>query len=187
MTVAGIIEENIAIPEGVTVSLDGNVLKVTGPKGELSRSFNHPRVNVVVDEEEVHVSSEYPRIRDKAMVGTYAAHIKNMVKGVTQGFTYGLKIVFSHFPMKVSVNAQEKRVEVSNYMGGHAIRMAKIVGDDTKVKIQGSDVTVTGINIEDVGQTAANIERSTMRGGFDKRVFEDGIYITYRSFKVREE
>ena len=119
------------------------------------------------------------------MIGTYAAHVKNMFKGVTEGFTYHLKVVFSHFPMKVAVNEKEKRVEVNNYMGGHATRYAAIVGD-TKVKISGQDITVTGINIEDVGQTAANMEKSTMRRGFDKRVFEDGIYITLKSHKVKE-
>ena len=185
MTVAGIIESHIAIPDGVTVSLDGNTLTAKGPKGELSRNFSHPRVNVVVADGKVTVSCEYPRIKDKAMVGTYAAHIKNMIKGVTVGFTYHLKVVFSHFPMKVTVNDKEKRVEVNNYMGGHAPRYAVIVGD-SKVKISGQDITVTGISIEDVGQTAANIERSTMRGGFDKRVFEDGIYIVHKSHKVKE-
>ena len=119
------------------------------------------------------------------MVGTFHAHVRNMFKGVTEGYTYQLKIVFNHFPLKVAVNKKEKRVEVNNYMGGHATRYANIIGD-VDVKIAGSDVTVTGINIEDVGQTAANIERSTMRGGFDKRVFEDGIYIVHKSHKVKE-
>lgn len=185
MTFAGIIESRIAIPDGVTVSMDGNTFKVKGPKGELSRNFSHPRVNVAIDGDHVVVSCEYPRIKDKAMVGTFHAHVRNMFKGVTEGYTYKLKIVFNHFPLKVVVNKKEKRVEVNNYMGGHATRYANIVGD-VDVKISGSDVTVTGINIEDVGQTAANIERSTMRGGFDKRVFEDGIYIVHKSHKVKE-
>jgi large subunit ribosomal protein L6 len=185
MTFAGIIESRIAIPDGVTVTMDGNTFKVKGPKGELSRNFSHPRVNVVVADGEVVVSCEYPRIKDKAMVGTFHAHVRNMFRGVTEGYTYQLKIVFNHFPLKVAVNKKEKRVEVNNYMGGHATRYANIIGD-VDVKIAGSDVTVTGINIEDVGQTAANIERSTMRGGFDKRVFEDGIYIVHKSHKVKE-
>ncbi|MDD3232745.1 MAG: 50S ribosomal protein L6 [Candidatus Methanomethylophilus sp.] len=185
MTIAGKIESHIAIPDGVTVSMDGNTFKVKGPKGELSRNFSHPNVNVVYADGKVAVSSEFPRIKDKAMVGTYVAHINNMIRGVTVGFTYNLKVVFSHFPMKVAVNDKEKRVEVNNYMGGHAPRYAKIIGE-TKVKVSGADITVSGINIEDVGQTAANMEKSTMRGGFDKRVFEDGIYITGKSHKVKE-
>ncbi len=180
MTIAGIIEDHIAIPDGVTVSYDGNVLKVKGPKGELCRTFSHPRVVVAVGDGTVTVSCEYPRIKEKAMVGTYRAHIKNMMRGVTDGFQYELKIVSSHFPMKVTVNDKAKRVEVANYMGGHAVRFANIVGE-SKVKVSGGDVTVTGIDIEQVGQTAANMEKCTQRRGFDKRVFEDGIYIVKKS------
>ena len=180
MTIAGIIEDHIAIPDGVTVSLDGNVLKVKGPKGELCRTFSHPRVVVAINGENVTVSCEYPRIKEKAMVGTFRAHIRNMFRGVTEGYSYELKIVQSHFPMKVTVNDKEKRVEVGNYMGGHAIRFANIVGN-AKVKVTGTDITVTGIDIEEVGQTAANMEKCTQRRGFDKRVFEDGIYIVKKS------
>lgn len=185
MTFAGIIESRIAIPDGVTVSMDGNTFKVKGPKGELCRTFSHPRVCVAVDGDLVKVTCEYPRIKEKAMVGTFAAHVRNMFRGVTEGYTYTMKIVFSHFPLKVVVNDKAKRVEINNYMGGHATRYANIIGD-TKVKVTGTDVTVSGINIEDVGQTAANLEKSTMRGGFDKRVFEDGIYIVHKSHKVKE-
>ena len=180
MTIAGKIEDHIAIPDGVTVSMDGNALKVKGPKGELCRTFSHPTVVVAIADGVVTVSCEYPRIKEKAMVGTFRAHIRNMFRGVTEGYSYQLKIVQSHFPMKVTVNDKAKRIEVANYMGGHAIRTANIVGD-AKVKISGTDVTVTGISIEDVGQTAANMEKATQRGGFDKRVFEDGIYIVKKS------
>ncbi|MCL1810654.1 MAG: 50S ribosomal protein L6 [Methanomassiliicoccaceae archaeon] len=183
MTIAGKIESTIAIPDGVSVSKDGNTVKVKGPRGELSRNFAYPRVIIAIGEGEISVSSEYPRTKEKAMVGTFAAHLRNMIKGVTVGFTYTLKIVFSHFPMKVAV--KDNRVEINNYMGGHAPRYADIAGGCT-VKINGSDVTVEGNSIEACGQTAANIERATSRLGFDKRIFQDGIYIVHKSHKVRE-
>ncbi len=183
MTIAGKIESTIAIPGGVTVNMDGNVMTVKGPKGELSRNFAHPGIDVAVTGDAVSVSCEYPRIKDKAMVGTYAAHVRNMVRGVTEGYTYTLKIVFSHFPMKVAVKGN--RVEINNYMGGHAPRFADILEGCT-VKINGQDVTVSGIDIEAVGQTAANLEKATSRLGFDKRTFQDGIYIVHKSHKVKE-
>jgi len=183
MTIAGKIESTIAIPDGVSVTKDGNTVKVKGPRGELSRNFAYPSVIIAIGEGVVSVSTEYPRTKDKAMVGTFAAHIRNMIKGVTVGFTYTLKIVFSHFPMKVAV--KDNRVEINNYMGGHAPRYADIVGG-CKVKVTGSDVTVEGNSIEGCGQTAANIERATSRLGFDKRIFQDGIYIVHKSHKVRE-
>ena len=183
MTIAGKIESTIAIPGGVTVTKDGDVLTVKGPKGELSRNFAHPGIDVAVNGAEVSVSCEYPRIKDKAMVGTYVAHVRNMVHGVTEGYTYHLKIVFSHFPMKVAVKGD--RVEINNYMGGHAPRYANILKGCT-VKISGQDVTVEGNDIEACGQTAANLERATSRLGFDKRTFQDGIYIVQKSHKVKE-
>jgi large subunit ribosomal protein L6 len=94
-----------------------------------------------------------------------------------------MKIVFSHFPMKVAVKGD--KVEINNYMGGHAPRYANIIGG-CKVKISGADVTVEGNDIEAVGQTAANLERATSRLGFDKRTFQDGIYIVQKSHKVKE-
>ncbi|MDR1690495.1 MAG: 50S ribosomal protein L6 [Candidatus Methanoplasma sp.] len=183
MTIAGKIESTIAIPGGVSVSMDGNTVKVKGPRGELSRNFAYPRVSIAIGEGVVSVSSEYPRTKDKAMVGTFAAHIRNMIKGVTVGFTYTLKIVFSHFPMKVAV--KDNRVEINNYMGGRDPRYADIV-EGCKVKISGADVTVEANSIEACGQTAANIEKATSRLGFDKRIFQDGIYIVGKSHKVRE-
>ena len=183
MTIAGKIESTIAIPGGVSVIKKDDTVTVKGPRGELSRNFAYPRVMIAIGEGKISVSCEYPRIKDKAMVGTFASHINNMIKGVTVGFTYTLKIVFSHFPMKVAV--KDNRVEINNYMGGHAPRYANIVGG-CKVKVSGSDVTVEGNSIEGCGQTAANIEKATSRLGFDKRTFQDGIYIVHKSHKVRE-
>jgi len=183
MTIAGKIECTIAIPGGVTVVMNDCVVKVSGPKGELSRNFAHPRVNVVIGGDTINLSCEYPRIKDKAMLGTYEAHFNNMIKGVTIGFTYSMKVVFSHFPMKVAVKG--KQVQIDNYMGGKAPRIANIVGEKTVVKVSGADVTIEGNDIEACGQTAANIEKATSRRGFDKRVFQDGIYIVGKSHKVR--
>ncbi len=183
MTIAGKIESTIAIPDGVTVTKDGNTVTVKGPRGELSRNFAHPSVIVAIEGGNVIVSCEYPSIREKAMVGTFHAHVRNMIRGVTEGYTYTLKIVHSHFPMKVAVKGD--KVEINNYMGGHAPRFADILAG-CKVKISGADVTVEGNDIEAVGQTAANLERATSRGGFDKRVFQDGIYIVHKSHKVKE-
>ena len=183
MTIAGKIESTIAIPGGVSVKMDGNTITVKGPRGELSRNFAYPRIIIAIGEGVVSISSEYPRTKDKAMVGTFVAHINNMIKGVTVGFTYTLKLVFSHFPMKVAV--KDGRVEINNYLGGHAPRYANVVGG-CKVKISGAEVTVEGNDIEACGQPAANIEKATSRLGFDKRTFQDGIYIVHKSHKVKE-
>jgi large subunit ribosomal protein L6 len=91
-----------------------------------------------------------------------------------------MKIVYSHFPIKASVKGDMFVIE--NFLGERSPRKTKIVGD-TKITIKGDEITLTGINIEDVGQTAANIELATRIKGFDPRVFQDGIYITSKGWR----
>ncbi|MEM3356509.1 MAG: 50S ribosomal protein L6, partial [Candidatus Bathyarchaeia archaeon] len=106
----------------------------------------------------VRVWAAWPRKKEAAMVGTIYSHIQNMITGVEKGFSYKLKIVFSHFP--ISVKVQDKAVVIENFTGERRARKAKIIGD-VKVKVQSEDVVVEGINLEDVSQTAANIEQAT--------------------------
>jgi large subunit ribosomal protein L6 len=101
-----------------------------------------------------------------------------MITGVEKGFTYKLKIVFSHFP--VSVKVQDKTVLIENFTGERRERKVKIIGD-VQVEVQSEDVIVSGINLENVSQTAANIEQATKVKNKDPRVFLDGIYVYERN------
>jgi large subunit ribosomal protein L6 len=100
--------------------------------------------------------------------------INNMITGVTKGFTYKLKVAFAHFPITVKVKGDE--VHVENFYGERAPRVAKIVGN-CKIEVEEDDVIVKGVSIDDVGQTAANIEQATTVKRKDQRVFLDGVYI----------
>ncbi len=171
--------EEVEVPEGVEVKIDGMKVTVKGPKGELTRDFSHARgVLIRLDEEEgrkkVVVETFFADRRKKALVGTIAAHIENMITGVTKGFRYKLKIIYSHFP--ISVKVEGDKVIIENFLGEKAPRVAKIVGNTT-VRVEGNDVIVEGIDVEAVGQTAANIELATKVKDKDRRVFVDGIYI----------
>lgn len=182
MTLAGYIEENIELPGGVSASInEQSVLTISGPKGKLERDFFNPKTKVVIDGNIVTVNCKLPRVKDKAMVGTFAAHIRNMIEGVTEGFEYEMKIVYSHFPMKTSIKGDKFIIE--NFIGERSPRAAKIY-PDVKVQVKGADVTVSGIDLQAVSQTAANIERATHIRGYDPRVFQDGIYITSKGKKV---
>ncbi|WFO75811.1 50S ribosomal protein L6 [Desulfurococcaceae archaeon MEX13E-LK6-19] len=170
--------ETVEIPEGVTVDINGMKVKVSGPKGVLERDFSHARgILLRKENNEVIVEAYFASRREKALVGTIAAHIRNMIKGVTKGFRYKLKIIFSHFPISVEVDEANKIVRIKNFLGEKADRIAKIIGDDVKVRVEGEDVIVEGIDIEHVGQTAANIELATKVKDKDRRIFADGIYI----------
>jgi large subunit ribosomal protein L6 len=173
------VAEEVRIPEGVDVTVDGLKVTVRGPKGELTRDFSHARGIIIrLDEDEegkkIVVETFFANRRQKALVGTIASHIENMVTGVTKGYRYKLRIVFSHFPMTVKV--QGDKVVIENFLGEKAPRVAKIMPGVT-VKVQKNEVIVEGIDIEAVGQTAANIELATKVKDRDRRVFIDGIYI----------
>ncbi|HEX2065604.1 MAG TPA: 50S ribosomal protein L6 [Candidatus Thermoplasmatota archaeon] len=171
------VTHRIPIPQGVTVTVakDSNHTTVKGPKGTLQRPFRSLSVKVRMDGDAVVVHKELPRRKEKAMAGTYAAHIQNMMKGVTQGWTYQMKAVFNHFPIKMTLHGDEFHVE--NFLGERAPRVAKVI-PGVKITVKGADVTLEGVDLAAVSQTAANIEGCTKIRNKDIRVFQDGVYIT---------
>ncbi|MEM3696659.1 MAG: 50S ribosomal protein L6 [Candidatus Bathyarchaeia archaeon] len=168
------ISRTIQIPEDVEVTLQGRKVTVKGVKGTLTRDFSSAPVSMQLDGKTLRIWAEWPRKREAALVGTIYSHIQNMITGVRKGFTCKLKIVFSHFP--ISVKIKDKTVLIENFTGERNPRKAKIIGD-VQVKVQSEDIIVQGINLEDVSQTAANIEQATKVKRKDPRVFLDGIYV----------
>ena len=169
------IEHTVEIPEGVSASIDGETVTITGPKGSVSRDFVSARHNILQEGGALLVRIDVPRRKEKALAGTWNAHLNNMVKGVTDGFTYTLKALYSHFPMTLAVKGNQ--LIVTNYFGERVPRSANILsGVDVKVQNK-TEIVVSGIDKEAVGQTAANIERSTTVKKRDRRVFQDGIYL----------
>ncbi len=172
------ISRTIPIPEGVVISLEGKKVTVRGSKATLTRDFSFASVQLETDGKNVRVWAQWPRKKEASLVGTIESHIKNMITGVTKGFTYKMKIVFSHFPITVKV--QDRSVMVENFTGERRPRKANILGD-VKVKLETDDIIVQGAALEDVSQTAANIERMTRVTNKDPRVFLDGIYVYERN------
>ena len=100
-----------------------------------------------------------------------AAHARNASAGLT--YPKKLQIVYAHFPVTVEVKGAT--VLFKNFLGEKKPRQSKIVGK-AKVEIKGQEITVTGTNIEDVGQTASNLRQATRITNKDIRVFQDGVY-----------
>jgi len=175
-----LVREEISIPEGVNIEIRGKEVRVKGPKGEVVRDFSFARgVRITKEDNKVVVESYFARRKQKAVTYSIAAHIRNMIDGVTRGYRYKLKIVYSHFP--VTVRVEGDKVLIENFLGEKAPRVAKIVGN-VKVTVTKHDIIVEGANIEEVGQTAANIERATRIKDLDRRVFVDGIYIYEKGY-----
>ncbi len=180
MPVSGQSKDNIEIPKGVTVTVSGKTITVKGPKGTLTREFPVSRISMSQDSNHIILVCDLPKRKEYSLQGTMRAHINNMLRGVTKGFEYKMKIVYSHFPVKAAVKGNDFVIE--NFLGEKFPRKAPILGD-TKVVVKGDEVTLTGTDKEIVGQTAANIEQATHIKEYDPRKFQDGIYIVHKGGK----
>lgn len=172
------VERRVAIPEGVSAEIDGTVFKVSGPKGNLARNLRYPNIELALDGDEFVVSTPSGRKKITAMVGTLAAHARNMCHGVTDGYEYRMKVVYSHFPIQIKLAGA--RLEIANFLGEKEARFARI-DEGVTVKLGSDEITLNGIDKEAVGQTAARIELATKVRNRDPRVFQDGIYIVEKA------
>jgi len=164
--------EVIEIPEGINVKIEGNVIRIRKDNNELERKLGYP---AKLEDNKIILECERPTKRDKKLIRTNSAHIRNMISGLEKKYVYKLQICSVHFPMNVSVSGKE--VIIKNFLGETKERKAKIL-DGVDVKIENDIIIVESCDKEKAGQTAANIERATKIKNRDRRVFQDGIYIT---------
>lgn len=164
----------IEMPQGVTATLQGRTLSIKGKLGEAKKHFEKVNVNIAVEGNKVLISPFSAKRKDNVILNTVSSIVSNMVTGVTKGFTYRLKVVYAHFP--ITVKTKGNQILVENFVGERSPRVSQIVGD-CKVSIEGDDVVVKGVSLEDVGQTAANVELATKIKRKDQRIFLDGVYI----------
>jgi len=167
--------KEIKIPEAIMVEINNKKIVVSGKNGRFEKEFVFKEdMMIEKKDDKIVVSSEYERKEIRALIGSIIAHIGNIFKGVPECFTYKLRAGYSHFPITIKV--ENGKVLIQNFLGERTPRVAKIIGN-TDVKVDKSDLIVTGNNLEDVGQTAANIEQSCRIVGYDKKRFQDGVYI----------
>jgi large subunit ribosomal protein L6 len=170
------LERVVEIPEQVNVRVTGRRVLVEGPLGKLEEDLSHLPVALMVRDEKMYLSTRWPRKREVGMLGTAAAHVRNMITGVTKGYRYSLKSVYAHFPVTVKADEKAGVFRIENFTGEKTPRFARIV-EGVKVGVKGEEVAVEGIDLNAVSQTAANIQNATKIRQKDQRVFLDGIYI----------
>ncbi len=175
------IQREIELTEGVTAQIAEGVLTIKGAQGETSRALDHPKISVSVEGNTIKMSVQKATKREKMMMHTFAAHINNMVAGVTEPHVYKLKICSGHFPMSVEVTGQE--VVIKNFLGETVPRRMAII-QGANVKIEGTEIIITSPNKEVAGQMAARIESGCRITNRDKRIFQDGCYIIHKSGKA---
>ncbi len=175
------ISEELEVPEGVEVKIEKGLVTVKGKKGECSKNLIDPRVNIELKDGKVVFTAKKATKREKTRIGAYYSHVKNMIKGASEGHVYKLKVCSGHFPMNASVSGKE--FVVKNFLGEKKPRIFKLK-EGVDVKVEGDAVTVESCSKELAGQTAADIEMLTKITNRDLRIFQDGIYITEKDGKA---
>ena len=140
----------IAVPKGVTIAIDGNTVKVKGPKGELTREFAQG-ISVGQDGETLHVKRASDEVNHKALHGLSRSLLANMVEGVTKGYQKTLEI------SGVGYKAEVKPFGLQLALGfSHTIQYKAPAG----VKLtapQPTTIVIDGADKEKVGQVAAEL------------------------------
>lgn len=174
------IEDNVEIPEKTEVKYENGFFIVKGPNGEIKKRLSSPPIGIDVKEGKIRLVAKNPTKREKKTICSFKAHLRNMIKGVNEKYVYTLKICSGHFPMSVSVKGDE--FTVKNFFGESVPRVLKIK-EGAEVKIDGDKINVEGIDKELAGQVSADIENLTRRTKYDRRIFQDGIYIISKAGK----
>ncbi len=177
-------EKEVTVPEGIEAKLENGTLTVKGQKGELSRRFSHPKARMELKGGKIAIKSTEDRRRANAVTGTWAAHARNMMKGVATGWEARMKAVHSHFPIKV--NVEDNKVVIQNFLGGRKPKVARLPAG-VKAEVKKDEIILTGTDKEKLGQACGNIENVTRVSGRDKRVFQDGIYLTGKPKPAEEK
>lgn len=140
----------IKIPAGTTVVLDGATLSVKGGKGELKRDFKTKLVAIDINGEDITFTPKNDENATKALWGTYASHVKNMIQGVNQAFEKKLIIEGVGFKSEVTGNSIKFALGFS-----HPIVVP--IPETLKVTAEKNVITITGVDKDAVGQFAATI------------------------------
>lgn len=163
--------EEVEVPKGVSVAIEKNgpfdyLVKVKGPLGEATKEFRNTPVVMSLQDGKIILEVFNARKRDYAIIGTYRGIFKNIFLGVTKGWRYKLKVIYTHFPMLVKVQGSQLIIE--NFLG----RRSKIVLEipkGVKAEVKGKeDLIVEGVDRELVSQFAAAIQAATELHGDER-------------------
>ena len=191
--------QDIVVPEGVTASSKCKVITITGPRGTLTKDFSHINMELQIiegtpasDEEEatptvIRVQLWFANRKQLACVRTISSHITNMITGVTKGFLYKMRFVYSHFPINVTLSGNT--VEIRNFLGEKRVRKVELCEGVEYVRSSSvkDQIELSGNDLTMVSLAAAKIQQATNVRNKDLRKFLDGIYVSEKGAIATEE
>nr|4V7H_BH Chain BH, 60S ribosomal protein L9(A) [Thermomyces lanuginosus] len=178
-------EQQIEVPEGVTVSIKSRIVKVVGPRGTLTKNLKHIDVTFTkVNNQLIKVAVHNGGRKHVAALRTVKSLVDNMITGVTKGYKYKMRYVYAHFPINVNIVEKDgaKFIEVRNFLGDKKIRNVPVrdgvtIEFSTNVK---DEIVLSGNSVEDVSQNAADLQQICRVRNKDIRKFLDGIYVSHK-------
>jgi len=169
------LSQKIEIPEGVTCTFENDVVKCKKDSVELTKHIHVPTMDVKIKGSIIELECKSGNKNDYKKIMTFQAHIKNLFRGLSKKFVYKLESANVHFPMSLKV--EKDKLVISNFLGEKVARHAQIL-PNVHVKVNANQITVESHDRESAGQTAANFEQATKVSGRDRRIFQDGIFLT---------
>ena len=170
------ISEKIEFPKDFDFGIDNSIVYVKNNGKETKKTFNIRGINVEKSGNSLILSVKNGTKRQRKMINTIIAHLKNMIKGLQEEFIYKLEIVYVHFPATLEINKEKKEFYVKNFLGEKKPRIVKII-PGAEVSIEKNLINVKSHDKEIAGQMAANLEIATKIKNRDRRKFQDGIFI----------
>ncbi|POW06457.1 hypothetical protein PSTT_08992 [Puccinia striiformis] len=201
-------DEELAVPEGVKITIRARTVTVEGPKGTLCKHVKHINMDLKL------ISTPKGQLVKFIVWHGGRKHIaclrtvKSLVENLTlttstlllprlgsddhrcdQGFLYKMRSVYAHFPINIIISDDARSIEIRNFLGEKRVRHVPMLEGVTVVesKAQKDEITIQGLDIEKVSQSAASIHTSCLVKNKDIRKFLDGVYVSERTTIEKDE
>ncbi|KAI5810141.1 ribosomal protein L6, alpha-beta domain-containing protein [Peziza echinospora] len=177
--------ETLTVPEGVDVKIISRIVTVVGPRGKLVKNLKHLNVTFIHRSPTlIEIALHHGLRKDVATLRTVKSLVNNMITGVTKGFKYKMRYVYAHFPINVNIETIEGKteVEIRNFIGEKIVRrvtMLEGVAVEASANVK-DELVLSGNSLENVSQSAADIQQACRVKNKDIRKFLDGLYVSER-------
>jgi large subunit ribosomal protein L9e len=135
------------------------------------------------------VEMAFGKRKQLAAIRTACSHVQNLIKGVTKGFEYKMRLVYAHFPININIEEGGKLIEIRNFLGEKRVRTVRMLAGVTVERSSSvkDELVISGNDVELVSRSAALINMVCHVRKKDIRKFLDGVYLSERSTIVKDE